>query len=213
MLYEIGRPLCRAFVKIAYKCTFEGLENIPDGGFILCSNHRSYMDPVLLGLRVKPHLNFMAKKELFKPGFGWLIRHLGAFPVERGNGGEAIEKAIQTVEDGKVFAIFPEGTRAKDGVLGRGKTGVALIAAKTGADIVPAAVGFEGKLHFRSRVTVRFGKPIHASELGVVNDTPGELKAASTLLMTRVAELLEQDWPGKGFTKRYLPDASVQDKA
>ncbi|MDE5564742.1 MAG: 1-acyl-sn-glycerol-3-phosphate acyltransferase, partial [Oscillospiraceae bacterium] len=92
------------------------------------------------------------------------IRYLGAFPVERGKGDTAaIEQAIANVQHGTNLLIFPEGTRSKDGKVGRGKTGVALVAAKAGADVVPVGINFEGKLHFRSKITVRVGKTIPAS--------------------------------------------------
>lgn len=190
--YEFGRAVCRAFVRIAFNVKIVGLENLPEGrNYILCSNHRTYFDPVFLGILIKPHLVFMAKQELFKkPVLGVIIKHLGAFPVSRGkNDTGAVETAIRTVREGKVLAIFPEGTRSKTGELLRFKSGAALIAHKTGADIVPACICFDGKLGFRKKVVVRFGEPISNERLNITGKSTSEIKAASKLLQENVEKL------------------------
>ena len=184
-------------LRIIHPTTVEGLEKLPKSGVLLCSNHSSNWDPVLLGTRlpVNYRLHAMAKEELFKnPVLGWIIRKLGAFPVTRGAGdNSAIETAEQYVRSGKVLMIFPEGTRSKDGRVGRGKTGVALIAAQTGAPVVPVGITFEGKLHFRSDIIVRFGKPIEAAELAVGEDPkPRELAALKNRIMTAIKALVDE---------------------
>ena len=169
-MYYVCVAIVRAAMHIWFNLKFEGRENIPEGkAFVYASNHRSNADPVLVTLAARGRFSFMAKSELFKNKFfAWLIRSLGAFPVERGTGDTAaIEKAIDNVKNGVNLLIFPEGTRSKDGKVGRGKTGVALIAAKSHADVIPVGISFEGKLHFRSKVTVRIGKPIPAGTLAV----------------------------------------------
>lgn len=170
MLYYIVVAIVRVAMHVWFSLKIEGRENIPkDRAFIYASNHRSYADPVLVTLAGRGRFSFMAKAELFeKKAFAWLIRSLGAFPVERGKGDTAaIDKAIGNVQHGTNLLIFPEGTRSKDGRVGKGKTGVALIAAKAGADVIPVGINFEGKLHFRSRITVRVGKPIPAGTLAI----------------------------------------------
>lgn len=160
----------RIAMRLWYNLKIEGRENIPKKGcFIYASNHRSYADPVLVVIGGRGRFGFMAKSELFKnPLFGWLIRTLGAFPVERGAGDmQALDRAVSTVKKGSNLLIFPEGTRSRDGRVGRGKPGVALIAARAGADVIPVGITFEGKLHFRSRIVVRYGKPIEAARLTV----------------------------------------------
>lgn len=167
-MYYVVVFLVRIAMHVWFHLRIEGRENIPKGkAFVYASNHRSYADPVLVTLAGRGRFSFMAKSELFQNKlFGWLIRGLGAFPVERGKGDTAaIDQAIENVQHGTNLLIFPEGTRSKDGRLGRGKTGVALVAAKAGADVVPVGINFEGKLHFRSKITVRVGKPIPASML------------------------------------------------
>lgn len=169
-MYYIVVAIVRVAMHIWFNLKFEGRENIPKGkAFVYASNHRSYADPVLVTLAGKGRFSFMAKKELFeKKLFAWLISSLGAFPVDRGSGDTAaIDKAISNVQNGINLLIFPEGTRSKDGRVGRGKTGVAFIAAKSHADVVPVGINFEGRLHFRSRITVRVGKPIPAGTLAI----------------------------------------------
>ncbi len=197
MLYGFGYWVVKCVYFLFYHIRVEGLENIPaSGGFVLASNHRSYADPPLLATRLrKRRCVFMAKEELFRNRFfGWLIRKLGAFPVTRGAGDNSvIETAEQHVRSGKVLMIFPEGTRSKDGRVGRGKTGVALIAAQTGAPVVPVGITFEGKLHFRSDIIVRFGKPIEAAELAVGEDPkPRELAALKNRIMTAIKALVDE---------------------
>ncbi|MBR7038275.1 MAG: 1-acyl-sn-glycerol-3-phosphate acyltransferase [Oscillospiraceae bacterium] len=170
MLYHVVVFLVRIAMYIWYDLHIEGRENIPKGrAFVYASNHRSYADPVLVSISGRGRFSFMAKSELFeKPLFAWLIRGLGAFPVERGKGDTAaIDRAVANVQHGTNLLIFPEGTRSKDGRVGRGKTGVALIAARAKADVVPVGISFVGKLHFRSKVTVRIGEPIPAATLAV----------------------------------------------
>lgn len=163
----MGFYLPALLVYIAFNIWFnlkiEGKENIPKGkAFVYASNHKSYVDPILVVLAGRGKFSFMAKSELFENRlFGWFIRILGAFPVERGKGDTAaIDRSIECVNKGRNLVIFPEGTRSKDGRVGRGKAGVALIAAKAGTDVIPIGLNYEGKLHFRSRIVVRVGKPI-----------------------------------------------------
>lgn len=181
--------------KLFYNFKIEGWENVPkEEGFIIASNHRSYADPVLLTMPVRKPVTYMAKEELFKnPVFAAFIRSLGAFPVKRGAGDmKVIDDCVEILHSGRNVVIFPEGTRSKENKVGRGKTGVALIAAKSGADVLPMGVCFEGeKLHFRSRLTLRIGKIIKAEELDVGDGSPKELKKAKKLIMDSITELVE----------------------
>lgn len=169
-MYYVVVAIVRLAMHVWFNLKFEGRENIPKGrAFVYASNHRSYADPVLVTLAGRGRFSFMAKSELFRnKAFAWLIGSLGAFPVERGAGDTAaIDKAIDNVRHGTNLLIFPEGTRSKDGRVGRGKTGVALVAARAGADVIPVGINFEGKLHFRSKIIVRVGKPIPAGTLAI----------------------------------------------
>lgn len=181
--------------KLFYNFHIEGTENIPqDRALVMASNHRSYADPVILTMPMKKPVTYMAKEELFKNKlFGWFITKLGAFPVKRGGGDmQVIDDSVAILESGRHLVIFPEGTRSKDGKVGKGKTGVALIAARSGADVLPCGIIFEGeKLHFRSKLTLRFGKVIPASEIAVTEGSPRELKAVKLRIMGAITELVE----------------------
>lgn len=192
--YNFAFIVCNAFVKVVFKFRAEGVENLPQtGGYILCSNHRSYLDPIFLGVKVKRRLAFMAKEELFRVKvLGPIIKKLGAFPIARGKGDtRAVEFAIDTVKSGKALMLFPEGTRSKDGKLLKLKSGVIVIASRSQGFIVPSAIVFEGKLRFRRKVTVRYGKPISCDELELNGVDRQSLKAAREKLTARISELLE----------------------
>ncbi len=181
--------------KLFYNFHIEGIENIPqDRPLVMASNHRSYADPVILTIPMKRPVTYMAKEELFKNKlFGWFITMLGAFPVKRGTGDmQVIDDAVSILNSGRNLVIFPEGTRSKDGKVGRGKTGVALIAAKSGADVIPCGIVFEGeKLKFRSKLTLRFGKVIPAEEIAVEDASPKALKNVKKRIMSAITELVE----------------------
>lgn len=181
--------------KLFYNFKIEGWENIPEKeGVIIASNHRSYADPVLVTMPMKRPVTYMAKEELFKNKiFGAFIRFLGAFPVRRGAGDmQVIDDCVEILNSGRNVVIFPEGTRSKENKVGRGKTGVALIAAKSGADVLPMGVVFEGeKLHFRSKLTLKIGKVIKAEELAITDGSPKELKNVKKIIMSAVTELVE----------------------
>lgn len=194
-MYTIARYIVLLIYKIVYNLSYEGVENIPkEGGRIYASNHRSYADPVLISLPVRKRFAYMAKEELFKnPFFSALIRFMGAFPVVRGSGDmKVIDEAIARLNKGRNLVIFPEGTRSKDGRVGRGKTGVALIAAKANVDVIPVAIFFEGKLKFRKKVVVKYGKPISASQLQIGDKlVPSELKKLKNMVMESITELVD----------------------
>ena len=193
--YKIAQGVVRVFARMLYKVRIEGLENVPDNqGFLLCSNHISNFDPILVGGWLKPECTFMAKEELFrfKP-FGALIRALGAFPVSRGKGDTAaLDRAAELVRSGRVVTIFPEGHRSKTGELLKLKSGAVVIASQTQADILPCAVKKGKRKLLRAPVTVRYGRLIPYQSLGIVSRTPAEIKGANRVLTAELSRLLEE---------------------
>lgn len=178
-----------------YNIKWEGKENVPkDGGNIFASNHRSYQDPVFTALGARVPISYMAKEELFHKNvfFTALIKLFGAFPVVRGKGDmQVIDTSIEKLEKGRNLEIFPEGTRSKDGKVGKGKTGVALIAAVAQTKVIPVGINFKGeKLRFRSKVVVRYGKPIVPAEIGVTGTSAKDLKKIKNEIMDRITELV-----------------------
>lgn len=197
--YSILRPIVLLIYHIFYNLKFVGKENIPkDGSYIFASNHRSFADPVLISLPTRVPFSFMAKEELFKQNifFTWLIKAFGAFPVTRGKGDtSAIDMSLERLNKGFNLVIFPEGTRSKDGRVGKGKTGVALIAAIAQVPVIPVGIVFEGKLKFRKKVVVKFGKAISTEELNVSDTSPKELKKLKLTIMNEIVDLVETDNP------------------
>ena len=135
----------------------------------------------------------MAKDELFHKNifFTALIKAFGAFPVVRGSGDTSvIDTSVEKLEKGRNLVIFPEGTRSKDGKVGKGKTGVALIAAVAQTKVVPVGINFEGKLKFRKKVVVRYGAPIDPKALGITTTSPRDLKKIKNEIMENIIELV-----------------------
>ena len=197
MLYKVGRILCIWLIHILYRIRVVGKENVPIGqGYIVISNHRSNFDPLFLARGIRAQIFYMAKIELFQKNrfVGSLLRALGAFPVERGKGDSgSLKRAEEIVQTGGVLGIFIEGTRSRDGRLGRPKSGAALISHQTGADVLPCAISFGDRLRFRTQVTISYGKLIKNEELGFTDDSgsPHEIRAASHRFMEEITKLME----------------------
>ena len=190
--YMFVKTISHFFVNVVYRMLYEGLENIPeDQGFIMASNHISMFDPLFLAVKLKPQIHFMAKMELFKnPVFGRALKGLNAFPVDRGKGdGAAIKEAGRRINGGGVLGMFIEGTRSNDGMPKRARSGVAMIAGETGADILPCAIIYPGKAQFRGKVTVCYGKLIKNERLNIDVQTPSTLRNASKSIMGDIREL------------------------
>ena len=151
-------PIVNVYDHLKYNYHVIGREKVPDGGCVLVANHTQWADPVLVGTALGNQypLVAMAKKELFQIKLlGPLISALGAFPVDRGTADiGAIKTSLKAVKEGKKLLIFPEGgTKHKAG--DEAKVGAAMIAARTGAPIVPIYISENKK--FRSKVYVAFG--------------------------------------------------------
>jgi 1-acyl-sn-glycerol-3-phosphate acyltransferase len=194
--YAVIYFLFSRIVRFLFCVKVVGADNLPASGpVILCSNHRSNYDPVLFGISIKRQLRYMAKAELFKfPLLGWLFKGLGAFPVSRGaHDMDAIKTAIKILKSGGVLAMFPEGTRSrKDGEMLPFKSGVALLANRTGATVVPAVIICKGKGRMFKRHLIKIGKPILAEELGFTDGKTEDLRAVSERLRQIVAKLMEE---------------------
>jgi len=168
------------WLRLLFRPIVEGGGNVPDeGAAILASNHLSFSDSIFMPLMVKRKVTFVAKSEYFtgKGLKGFLSRMFfigaGTIPVDR-SGGRAAQAAIDTglrvLREGRLFGIYPEGTRSPDGRLHRGKTGVARLALESGAPVIPIAmlnadeIQPPGKIIPRiKRVRITFGSPLDFS--------------------------------------------------
>ena len=197
LFYRIGRVVCTPIMKVTHRYRLANKNTIPpEGGYIVACNHLSFSDPVLLGIGQERQMNFMAKSSLFKNKFvSLIIRSLGAFPVEKNAGDDAVNHGVELIKNGGVMTIFIEGTRSKTGELLRPRSGAAMIAYDTKAPVIPAAITIKGgrpnKL-FRKR-TVRYGEPLTNEQLGLINGTPREFREASRIIMDKIRQMREMD--------------------
>ncbi|HXW44421.1 MAG TPA: lysophospholipid acyltransferase family protein [Streptosporangiaceae bacterium] len=159
-------------LRLLFRPKVTGLEHVPrEGGAILAANHVSFLDPLLLPLVVPRRVMFLTKvKYIDKPMLRWFLTGAGVIPVATDDPsavGGAVTAGVEAVRAGRLVGIFPEGTRSRDGLLHRGKTGVARIAMETGVPVIPAGItGTDlafprgAKLPRPHSVHITFGPPI-----------------------------------------------------
>lgn len=193
-LYRVIVTIIRPFVRILYGLKVVGLENIPEeSGVIICPNHTSNADPVVLAVTLKRQIYFMAKAELFKSRvLAKLFRVVGAFPVNRGKGDtSALNNAEKILQNGCQLGLFIEGTRSKINNFLRPKTGCAMIAFKAGVPIVPVCISGqnEHKLKIFRKNIISVGKPIFVSQLNISDGTSKDFRDASRFIMENIKSL------------------------
>ncbi len=165
MLYSIIRVILIPLVYLLFWPKVKGKENIPtEGSTIVYANHISLLDPIILACVMPRRVNFMAKEELFRsPLLGKLLWAIGAFPVKRGSADiSSIKTALKRLKEGKVFGIFPEGTRSKDGEMQNFTHGMAAIAQRSKATTIPVSIKGDYRV-FRS-LNITIGKPLDLME-------------------------------------------------
>lgn len=161
-MYKFLTGLTRIMFRIFYRVEVKGEIKLPDEcGYMICSNHIHMFDPILIADFTKRPISFMSKKELIDmPVIGWILTKCHAFPVDREKGDiAAIKTAINILKEGNVMAMFPEGTRHKDGNFHDLKKGAAMIAIKAGVPIVPMRIVTTYK--FFTKITLNIGEPIY----------------------------------------------------
>lgn len=188
MIYIISRLFCALILKIFLRIEIKGKENIPKkGGFILASNHVSYLDPVALGVACTRKLNYMARHDLFYNRlFSWWLFRAGVFPVKRDSADlSAIKEAMRLVKSGNGLVIFPEGSRRFDSLSTQPQPGIGFLASKLNVPVVPAfvkgtqiALPKGAKFIKPTKISVHFGKQI-LIERGMPYQTIAELIMAN----------------------------------
>lgn len=207
MLYRLSRQVGRFLFWAGFRVTCEGLSNIPgEGACLMVANHASFLDPFAMGTYVPRHIHYLVyARYYFFPLFHWYCRRVGCIPLKKdGRDISSLKQALRLLRAGHVVGIFPEGERSLNGTLGPGEPGVALIAMKAGAPILP--VGIIGTYRawprgarfprFRSRITLRYGRPFLLDQELAHQEKPTEKSEAQAhvtrLIMQKIAAVCEE---------------------
>jgi 1-acyl-sn-glycerol-3-phosphate acyltransferase len=209
--FALIKALLGPIMRLMFRPQVEGAEHIPgDGPVILAGNHVTFIDSMILPLVCDRQVLFIGKDE-YVTGKGvkgrlmaWFFTGVGMIPVDRdgGRGGvAALMTGRRVLEEGKVFGIYPEGTRSPDGRLYRGRTGIARLTLMTGAPVVPFAMigtdkiqpGGAGMPRPR-KVTVRFGEAMEFSRYEGMDRDRYVLRAVTDSVMTEVMRLSGQEY-------------------
>lgn len=207
-MYQATRTSIRALIATLCRPTLTGFENVPEEGpFIVASNHLSFLDSVIIQALMPRRVGFFAKAEYFtgKGVKGKVMKAffegVGSIPVERGEQAAsvaALKTLLDILEEGGGVGIYPEGTRSRDGLLYRGRTGVGWLTLTTGAPVVPVGLEDTDKLqpagtnrvrpqHFSMRV----GEPLYFDKLGPDHSLPVR-REATDRIMDAIAALSGQ---------------------
>ena len=205
MFYRITKWLLAPVLRWYFGLEVEGEENVPRRGpVILASNHGSSFDSWLVPLALRRRVTYVARDEYFDRWYtAWLFRAWGQIPLRpdgRPASEAALRSALDVLEGGGVFGIYPEGSPSPDGRLYKGHVGVARVAIRSGAPVVPVGIrgSFEaarrGRIPRRGQVTIRFGRPL---DLRAHARSEGErlaLRAATDEVVFEIRELTGQTY-------------------
>jgi 1-acyl-sn-glycerol-3-phosphate acyltransferase len=201
------------FLRLVLRPRIEGRDNVPgDGPLIVASNHLSFIDSFIIPLVLPRHVTFIAKAVYFE-GTGikgrfvrWFLTSLGHVPVQRGAQRGAmgsLEQALEVLQTGEAFGIYPEGTRSPDGRLYRGRTGIGWLVLASGAPVLPLGISGTDRMQpigaklprIRPRATVRIGKPMEFTQYGDL--PPARARRAITDdVVGAIQELSGQEYAG-----------------
>jgi len=199
----------RALIRLGARPDTSGFEHVPQtGGFIVASNHLSFLDSVIIQALLPRQVRFFAKADYWtQPGLkGKVIRgffdSVGSIPVERGDQSasvHALNQLVDFIEAGDGVGIYPEGTRSRDGRIYRGRTGVGWLALTTGAPVVPVGLIGTDRLQppgkrviVPRKFTLRVGEPVQVEKLGPKHGLPIR-RETTDRIMEKIAELTGQE--------------------
>jgi 1-acyl-sn-glycerol-3-phosphate acyltransferase len=202
--YHPGCAIIGFVSRLLWRASIEGVEHLPrSGAFILVANHCSNLDPLMMGWasghQIGRVVHFMAKIEMRRwPIIGWLATQSGVYFVRRGEGDRAAQRfSLEALAAGRPIAVFPEGTRSRNGHLREGKPGAALIAMRSGAPLVPAAVSgthriFPGRSRWPrpTRVRIRIGDPFSLPHRPTGRLDRADLDEGTERIMSAIEALL-----------------------
>jgi len=202
-----ARAVLAPLARRVWRIETEGFERLPrTGPAILCPNHVSFMDSAFIMLTVPRRITFVGKAEYMD---SWKTKYffpfIGMIPIDRSGGDRsraALDAAADVLRRGELFGIYPEGTRSRDGVLHRGRTGAARLAAEVGCRIFPVGVVGTAEIQppdarlpkpFR-RCALRIGPPVDPADYPNPNDDPGALRQITDEVMRRIQALTGQEY-------------------
>jgi 1-acyl-sn-glycerol-3-phosphate acyltransferase len=205
--YSFLTGLARLLTRILLGSKFHlhGSANVPRSGpLLIVSNHVGAIDPAIIGAWTPRPAWFMAKAELFKGGWAWLMRAYHAFPVIRHSPDRtALRRAFDLLKQGSAVVLFPEGHRSEDARLLRAEPGAGFIARRSGAPLVPIAItgsqnviGRHKVIPRRAEVLMTFGEPFQLPERNR-DGSPMDHQQSADYLMTKIAQLLPLENQGE----------------
>jgi 1-acyl-sn-glycerol-3-phosphate acyltransferase len=178
--YRFLRLIFRLFSVLLFSIRCKGRDHIPaDGGALVCANHQSLFDPMLVGVGFNRRLNYLARQTLFRfTLLRWLMQFLDTIPIDReGSGLGGLKETLKRLKRGEMVIMFPEGTRSRDGEVAALKPGFVALARRSGAALLP--VGLDGsydawprRVRFprRARVHVCIGPPLRPELVASLSD-------------------------------------------
>lgn len=181
--------LIKCFLKCVFRIRINGADNIPsEGGCMICANHISAWDPVVLICCMPRRISFVSKEEMKSvPVIGWLLSKMDVVFIKRGSGDlGAIKACLKGLDDGKAIGIFPTGTRERILPDAKPKSGATLIAAKSGTKVVP--VGIDATYKMFSKINITVSEPMDFSEYKGVKLTQDVLESKTNEIYDKIIE-------------------------
>jgi 1-acyl-sn-glycerol-3-phosphate acyltransferase len=206
-LYRFLKVILSPILRLLYRVGTEDKDAFPkEGPVIVVANHMSFMDSLFVPLCVPRRMVFLAKAEYFEsPATAWLFKGLGMIPVKRDvkeKTEAALQSGIEVLSEGGVLGLYPEGTRSPDGRLYRGRTGVARLAVRSKAPVVP--VGIVGTRQVMpkdasfprpwGKVRIKFGQPLTFERHHEDGEDRFVLRTITDEIMYEIMSLSEQTY-------------------
>ncbi len=197
ILYFFLLRLLTPVAKLLFHIDYKGIDNIPCGGkLIVCSNHKSVFDPFLLAVPFKRQIRYMAKSELFEDHgkfVRWFLYKMGAFPVKRNSSdAQSIRVAVRILNNNGVLGIFPQGKCVFDNAPFKPKAGVAVVASKAQAPVLPISIYCDGVIKPFCKITISFGEVISYEELNIQDNTRASMRVTAEIISQKINMMLEE---------------------
>jgi 1-acyl-sn-glycerol-3-phosphate acyltransferase len=198
--YQFVRYMMGTLALVLFGWRATGQHNMPrSGGVLLVCNHLSFLDVFFLGIPMQRPLNFVARSTLFVPVLAFLMRSIGAFPIQReGIGASGVKETLRRLRGGGIVTLFPEGTRSSDGQLAPLKPGIAVLVTRAAVPVVPVGLAGTFEIWPRSRkvpiphpIRIHYGPPIFPEDMAGM-----ETEAITELIRERLEHCRQEAWRG-----------------